>query len=495
MQRQIVLPALMLLVSGSTALGQSLGDFLGGVNSAVEIIQSASASAAAAAATASSSSDSSSTAASSSSPSASQTSPTSSPSATPAPAKPGSSNKNLIIAVVCAVVGALLLALILLGVCCCLMRRRRKARKNHVTATPPADDEIHGWKSEKPQNPGRTYIPSQYGRVPSAEHLPMIPPTAAGGAASGTHPAYRPENPFVPVPPSPRRSAPNSRSGLTDGMGPADTPYVVPMPETEKQRLRSRSRSHSRSRPNMATDITSGGLPKRADADRPSTPFGLSGIGQPYEDMHVHVLQNEAPSQTLRQSLNTHDPLMSAQPHNNTAGYTTPPNVSGYPSRRSYQSTESPYTTASDGTSSTASEEYRASYAPAIQVPHTQPYSHRLNYDPPMHQQQPQHSQYTPQAPHPLQSNGHYSGSPTSMQPPPIPWSEPTEQRRQSPTRTSAQWAESGRRASRSPATSINGQPRRLRFSDIQASPTSPSTWDSRYRHSNQAYGGVGEAM
>lgn len=495
MQRQIVLPALIALASASTALGQSLGDFLNGVNSAKNIIQSASASAAAAAATASSSSLLSSTATPSSSPSASQTSPTSSPSATPAPAKPGSSNKTLIIAVVCAVVGALLLALILLGVCCCLMRRRRKARKNRITAVAPADDEIQSWKSEKPQNPGRTYIPSQYGRVPSTEHLPMIPPTAAGGRHPDTHPAYRPENPFVPVPPSPRRSAPNSRSGLTDGNVPGDAPYVVPMAEPERQRLRSRSRSHSRSRPTTATDMASGGLPMRADADRPSTPFGLSGIGQPYEDMHVHVLQNEAPSQTLRQSLNNRDPLMSAQPHNNAAGYTTPPNVPGYPSRRSFQSTESPYTTASDGTSSTASEEYRAPYAPAISVPNTQPYSHRLNYDPPMQQQQPRQSQYTSQTRQSPPSNGHYSNSPTSMQPPPIPWGEPTEQRRQSPTRTSAQWAESGRRASRSPATSINGQPRRLRFSDIQASPTSPTTWDSRYRHNSQAYGGVGEAM
>ena len=375
------------------------------------------------------------------------------------------------------------------------MRRRRKARKNQATAVTPADDEIQSWKSEKPQNPGRTYIPSQYGRVPSTEHLPMIPPTAAGGTQSGTHPAYRPENPFVPVPPSPRRSAPNSRSGLTDGMIPGDAPYVVPTAESEKQQLYSRSRSHSRSRPSTATNMASGGLPTHADADRPSTPFGLSGIGQPYEDMHVHVLQNEAPSQTLRQSLNNHDPVMSAQPHKNMVGYTTPPNAPGYSSRRSYQSTESPYTTASDGTSSTASEEYRASYAPAISVPHSQPYSHRLNFDPPMHQQQPQQSQYTSQPRNSLPSNGHYSTSPTGIQPPPIPWSEPTEQRRQSPTRTSAQWAESGRRASRSPATSINGQPRRLRFSDIQASPTSPSTWDSRYGHNSQAHGGVGEAM
>ncbi|KAH0844889.1 hypothetical protein FOPE_09548 [Fonsecaea pedrosoi] len=44
------------------------------------------------------------------------------------------------------------------------------------------------------------------------------------------HPAFRTsqgyENPFVPVPPPPRRTAPNSRPGLTDGMIPGDDPFV-----------------------------------------------------------------------------------------------------------------------------------------------------------------------------------------------------------------------------------------------------------------------------
>lgn len=34
------------------------------------------------------------------------------------------------------------------------------------------------------------------------------------------------ENPFVPVPPPPRRSAPNSRAGLTDGTVPGDQPFL-----------------------------------------------------------------------------------------------------------------------------------------------------------------------------------------------------------------------------------------------------------------------------
>ncbi|OAL21227.1 hypothetical protein AYO22_08190 [Fonsecaea multimorphosa] len=48
------------------------------------------------------------------------------------------------------------------------------------------------------------------------------------------HPAFRNshrssqgyENPFVPVPPPPRRTAPNSRPGLTDGTVPGDEPFV-----------------------------------------------------------------------------------------------------------------------------------------------------------------------------------------------------------------------------------------------------------------------------
>ena len=364
----------------------------------------------------------------------------------------------------------------------------------------------------------------------------MVPPMAAGAIGTApaieTHPAYRPENPFVPVLPSPRRSAPNSRRGLTDGTVPGDVAYVGAAGDPEKQRLRSRSRSHSRSRPSTGTGVGSNGLPTHANADRPPTPFGLmglgqpyagtdqrnsgagqpyGGIGQPYEDVHVHVLQHDAPSQALRQSLNDRDPLASAQTRTPTPGYSTPPDVPNRSPRRSNQFTDSPYTTASDtASSSTSSEEYRASYAPGISIPlgdqqpygSSSPYSHRLNYDPqftPQKMQQPQQTTSLSQSQSQFASrtapSDHYSTSPTIMPPPPVPWREPTENRRQSPNRASGQWSESGRRASRSPATSINGQPRRLRFSDLQASPTGYGGWDERYGTSSQARGGVGEAM
>ena len=44
------------------------------------------------------------------------------------------------------------------------------------------------------------------------------------------HPAFAGDsnhrNPFVPVPPAPRRTAPNSRTGLTDGTVPGQEPFI-----------------------------------------------------------------------------------------------------------------------------------------------------------------------------------------------------------------------------------------------------------------------------
>lgn len=485
MQRRFPFAIALGVLGATSALGQTttssnpLNNFIGGVNSAVNIINSASASAAAASSTTPSSSSSSPTSASSSSPS-----PTQAPANTSAAAAHhgGDNHRTLIIAVVCAVVGALLLGL-LLGLCCCwLFRRRRRRDQKNRAVTPVTDDEVKSWKTGQVKNPGRTYIPSQYGRIPDMEEQPMMAPTVVPRGNTPNlehHPAYRHENPFVPVPPSPRRTAPNSRSGLTDGTVPGQEPYVMPVADPEKQRLRCRSRSHSRSRLNGED-----GLPTHKTADRPPTPFGLSGIGQPYDDMHVHVLQHDPPSKELRQSLNSREPLSSAQ-RGPTPGYSTPPEVPSRSPRRNSQYTDSPYNTSSETGSFTGSgsDDYRPSYAPATSIPQTQPY---LNHPRTQTQfvTQPQHLSNLP---------NRYSNSPTTIQPPPAPWAQDaTAQRRQSPTRASAEWAESGRRASRSPATSINGQPRRLRFSDLQATPTSTTHggWEEKYGPA-----GVGEAL
>lgn len=324
---------------------------------------------------------------------------------------------------------------------------------------------------------------------------PAVAPNRGTAPNLESHPAHRHENPFVPVPPSPRRTAPNSRSGLTDGTVPGDDPYIITESDPEKQRLRSRSRSHSRQRSNIGDT-----LPTHNNADRPPTPFGLtgfgqpnekgaggvSGIGQPYEDMHVHVLQQDPPSNELRQSLNNRDPLSSTQ-RGPKAGFSTPPEIANHSPHRSGQSSDSiPYGTSSDTGSYTGSgsDDYRPSYAPATSIPHSQPYSHQPHNSSP----------YTTQQQLPSTLPNRYSTSPTNMQPPPVPWSpDAPGHRRESPTRASAEWAQSGRRASRSPATSINGQPRRLRFSDLQATPTSThGGWEDRY---GPTPAGVGEAL
>lgn len=247
--------------------------------------------------------------------------------------------------------------------------------------------------------------------------------------------------------------------------------------DPEKQRLRSRSRSHSRPRSN-----TGDGLPTHNTAERPPTPFGLSGIGKPYEDMHVHVLQNDPPSKELRQSLSNRDPLATVQ-SSPAPGYSTPPEVPSRSPRRSSQFTDSPYNTSSETGSYTGSgsDDYHASYAPATTIPQSQPYSNHP------HTQTP----FATQPQHPSNLTNRYSNSPTTIHAPPTPWTQDgNAHRRQSPTRPSAEWAESGRRASRSPATSINGQPRRLRFSDLQATPTGHGSWNERYGPA-----GVGEAL
>lgn len=50
----------------------------------------------------------------------------------------------------------------------------------------------------------------------------------SGAPSMSEHPAFRHshENPFVPVIPPPRRSAPNSRAGLTDGTIPGQEPFI-----------------------------------------------------------------------------------------------------------------------------------------------------------------------------------------------------------------------------------------------------------------------------
>ncbi|KAI4171025.1 MAG: hypothetical protein LQ343_004562 [Gyalolechia ehrenbergii] len=409
-----------------------------------------------------------------------------SPSATAHPS--GINRTTLIVAIVCAVVGALLIAL-LLGLCCWCLARRRRHRRNQEHAS--IDDEVKTWRSNEPKNPGRDYSPHRNSRITSMEQQPMIPP-AAKAPDMQQHPALRnnnAENPFVPVPPSPRRQAPNSRAGLTDGTVPGAPPYVLPEPQVlHKGRSRSSSRPRTTSNP---------ALPKTNTTSRPTTPFGLSGVGQPYEDMHVHVLQTESPSRELRQSLHNREPIVSP-PTEPIHRYDTPPTVaSRSPNRHSTASVPPNYNNSNTHTAtnsvagetsstegSTSADDWRYNKASSSTFANILPWEQR------------QH-RYS-NSPHSSTGNAY-----NITAPPPIPWEDPrakydspSHSPRQSRDfrhsgngngNSTAGYVEGARRQSRSPATSINGQPRRLRFSDLQAD----EMGYHGYRHSQ----GVGEAL
>lgn len=475
MQRQVILPIAIALANAADAAAQAasttsnpLNDFIGAAGAAASQVKSAAALE---------------TPSSSSSPSPTPT-PTASPTHTAAPASSGLSSGARIGIIVGCVVGAVLL-LALIGLCCCCLIRRRRHKRKRTTPTPVTEGEVESWKS--PINPGRhysNYTPAQRGEIPMSQTAPTVPLMAAAATEHhranhshapnlSQHPAMRsgPENPFVPVPPSPRRTAPNSRSGLTDG----HHAYVMP----EQERLRKsndRSRCRSRSRPN------SGILPDHADPNRPPTPFGLnsfgiptgqpahktqpasppySGIGQPYEDMHVHILKTDAPSQELRHSLNKRETAgvpataYDSDEHTkfrNSRGYSTPPEA---PTRSS-----NPGNTFADSSYDSSLSTTTASNSSGERYQHTtDPYApaQRENVAP-----WEQHQHRFSNTPH---SSGHIPA-------PPIPWEESehqmNQQRRQSHSPRNSGQYDGRRRSSRSPATSINGQPRRLRFEDLQ---------------------------
>lgn len=462
MQQRPLLSAALVLANVVGTMAQSssispLNAFLGDVNSAAAAINSVNAQA---------------TTASSSTPSSVSPTQAAATSSSPAAAAShsGINRTTLIVAIVCAIVGALLIAL-LVGLCCWCLARRRRRRQNqsHV----PVDEEVKTWRSNEPKNPGRDYSPHRNSHVTSMEQQPMIPP-AAKAPDMQQHPALRnnnADNPFVPVPPSPRRQAPNARAGLTDGTVPGAAPFIIPA--AQKSRSRSSSRPRAGSNP-KGTPIANTNL-------HPSTPFGLQGIGQPYEDMHVHVLQTDHPSHELRQSLINREPVLSppVKPINR---YDTPPTAMSRSPNRSSDPTATNSTAGETSSTegSTSADDWRYTKG-----------SSTFNNTPPWEQRK-----------------NHYSNSPSSstgnaynMTAPPIPW-EDRQARYDSPSHSPRQsrdirhtgsgtgtagYVEGARRNSRSPATSINGQPRRLRFSDLQAEDMS----HGNYRHSQ----GVGEAL
>ena len=289
---------------------------------------------------------------------------------------------------------------------------------------------------------------------------PTVPLMAAVGGRPSTqdHPAYRQENPFVPVPPLPRKSAPNSRPGLTDGTIAGADAYVG-APRSPGGRLR---KSSSRSRSSSDTGLNNSyngyrddrtSLPSYKEPNHSSTPFGLSGtsgpyngqgpdhrynvIGQPYSDMHVHHLVNDKPSHALHEApYVAPDPI---QPR-----YSTPPMVpSRSPHRRNHisDSTYNSSSTPSDLTSNTSGSGSGESWRTSQMAP-------------------------SPQRPH-------------------APWDD--REHRWSGSNREGSYSKSPRQSmSNTPRPSLNGQQKRLRFSDFEHHDV-----DENHRYSQ----GVGQAM
>lgn len=421
--------AALALLGASSVLGQTatttlnpLNEFIAAAGSAASVINSARARETAVAASASSAS-------------AAAVSSTAKPAA-----KPGNGHRNTIIGVVCGVVGAVLLLAFLLAVCCVLRRhgRRRRDRK-------AADDDektIHHSPPDPPLNPGRTYTPLAQNRgVPTTSKPQILPVIATAGS---NHDSTRgSQNPFVPVPPSPRRPAYSNGAFInTTPRDSYDNSYVTrahesystaqPYPAETSPLRATAPRSRSNSRP--ASGV---GLPIIETADRASTPLGLNRIGQPYDDGHVHALRTDSPSSDLRRSLYDSDPVRR---------HHTPPLVpSRSPARRFNPAAETSFhsssTNSSTTTNSASDEDWRRSHGGTSGT-----------------------SGWTP-TPTTRYSNG---ASGAVLPAPPVPWDHGQPRRHSGGySARSTEWTPGHDR--QPSGTSINGQPRRLRFSDLTA--------------------------
>ncbi|KAL9115496.1 MAG: hypothetical protein Q9227_000817 [Pyrenula ochraceoflavens] len=171
--------------------------------------------------------------------------PTSSPTATTPSASPTSApsshhhSVNLLAIILGVVLGVVLILLIAL-LACCLIRRRRHRRRNTISRNVESPDhaEIERWRGGhdhaaanagwRPNGSGTSYTHISGGD----DHR-----VHSGPPDMSQHPAFRspygdeneiPQstNPFVPAPPPTRRTAPNSRPGLTDGSVPGHEPFI-----------------------------------------------------------------------------------------------------------------------------------------------------------------------------------------------------------------------------------------------------------------------------
>jgi len=127
------------------------------------------------------------------------------------------------------VLGALALGFFILALVLCLRRRKHRGPYPRTRALSPEDDEVESWRLNKSFSSRGSRRDSNHDlRQQDVVREPMAAPSMS------QHPAYQSmsqhqihENPFVPAPPPPRRSAPNSRAGLTDEVRPGEMPYLT----------------------------------------------------------------------------------------------------------------------------------------------------------------------------------------------------------------------------------------------------------------------------
>jgi hypothetical protein len=184
-----------------------------------------------------------------------------------AAASSGGGGHNHTLAIVLGtVLGILALVVIILFLACCLARRRRRQKRIARRTLTPESEEVDSWR-------GRADREIQYAQLPpgtptggaflhnerlSSHPYPIVAPDLRQHPAMREEPSHnhQHQNPFVPVPPPPRRGAPNARPGLTDASVPGDDPYIG----ATVMRPRSRSMSSSRQRRSNSQQRLRGGI-------------------------------------------------------------------------------------------------------------------------------------------------------------------------------------------------------------------------------------------
>ncbi|KAI1616630.1 hypothetical protein EDD37DRAFT_604690 [Exophiala viscosa] len=139
---------------------------------------------------------------------------------TPSVSSSKSSHDHNLAIILGTVLGALALGLLILALLLCWKRRRASSPRHRGLF--PDDDEVESWRLNRQSDPiGNSSMTASHQRLSAAGAAPLM----------SEHPAFRNydgenENPFIPVPPPPRRTAPNSRAGLTDGTFPGEDPFL-----------------------------------------------------------------------------------------------------------------------------------------------------------------------------------------------------------------------------------------------------------------------------